>query len=572
MADINIPPQPQVVNGQVVPMTVVSSQPVSGTTSGSSQKVMTPEQRAAYNAWLQSQAQVDAALASPPPMDTGTPGEATPPPPPPAPPAPPNTAALPPMMGIPLGIGAALQPEPPPHVAAPVEKKGPQTFEAAQDARTLYEAGEKERIAQDVAAKQAEIQRVQDLRRKEMEARVERRAAEMEKAGDIRSLWADQSTPTRILKGIAAAISNGAVARIGGTGMGPVAMQIQKEIENDLGIKKSRLQTAIDKYKMAGAGLENVDKWAKGQQEALLAYQKAQLASVEATGNKMLAPFPQAQRAYQLEIAKVRAEAEKKKLDTIADLTATTRTAGTSNEGVKVTSTEGKGGSSMTEAEGKKAQYASQMLEAVDRIEKGANLKDSDFRKLQNNMTGMAAAVASAKDMTSDMRIRFFKKAGLSPDSLTAGLSPQAKTVALDWLIATGLLIRDQSGAAITLPEDMTNWQKFGPQPGDTPDVVKTKLGNLKRNAQIMMSLAGPEAARRIKHADQMRDSETAKPAAPPPPKPAATPPKSGTDLATRLGKLPANEQPFAAQMLSMKPSNPNYKRAQQWLKEKGLR
>ena len=222
----------------------------------------------------------------------------------------------------------------------------------------------------------------------------------------------------------------------------------------------------------------------------------------KALGNKLLAQFPQAQSEYQKGIAAAEADAKEKAFSMAKDVgkrrveSGSFTPASTRTDVVPGTK-DLKGGNSVSEAEAKKADYGDQIIQSVKVIKSGPQLNDKDLKRLNQNMLDMAAAAErGTKDMVGAAKVQGMRALGLSPDSLTDGLPKEKKAVALAWLNATGLVIRNQSGAAVTVPEDLRNWQVKGPQPGEGAEGYKRKLANVEYEGNNMPKMAGVEANR----------------------------------------------------------------------------
>jgi hypothetical protein len=126
-------------------------------------------------------------------------------------------------------------------------------------------------------------------------------------------------------------------------------------------------------------------------------------------------------------------------------------------------------------------------------------LTSAERKTLADNIRAMANATENGtKGLFGAEKVRAMQALGLTPDDLYKGI-PQSKVPASTaWLRASGLIIRDQSGAAITNSEELRNWQLYGPQPGDNAATVRYRLSEIERRANNMAKTAGPNAAKRL--------------------------------------------------------------------------
>jgi hypothetical protein len=154
----------------------------------------------------------------------------------------------------------------------------------------------------------------------------------------------------------------------------------------------------------------------------------------------------------------------------------------------------------MSDAEAKKAMYGTQILDAVKKIKSLPEPSDDDLRQFNRNAMGMrAAAENSTKGLTGPLRVAALRAFGVSPESLVEGIKdPRVQETLLNYAVAGGLIIRDQSGAAITNAEDINNAMQRLPQAGEARQVKRGKLDSVEKNGQLMLQLAGPGAAARL--------------------------------------------------------------------------
>lgn len=147
----------------------------------------------------------------------------------------------------------------------------------------------------------------------------------------------------------------------------------------------------------------------------------------------------------------------------------------------------------------KRAGYARSMKDSLGTVDKlakeGVTLTDDDLRLLNTNIHKLRSVAEQAtRGLDKPLWAQAMQKVGLTPDSFTDGLSDSKKVMANALMTASGLIIRDQSGAAITNPEDFTNAQKKMWAPGDGPKSRAEKTRVMAADADTMERVAGPEA------------------------------------------------------------------------------
>ncbi len=512
------------------PVTSTSKQLTPSSHSDYSKKQMSPEARAQMREWLDAEDAREEAMKSGPPTTAKTPEEveaevksqegsrqvleraevaAQPDPFAPEPPPPSLSipgVPLPPQIAQKMGEAVAKpvtasRPYTSQEFGETAAIKGPQTFEAAQDEAKAYEAQAKGRIAKEHAEQLAAIQAKRENDQQAALARIN--AASEEFAQRQAELFEKPSAWRTIMQAIAQALG----AYGAGLTHGPNWAHeiIKNQQEQDLQLKKERAAGALEKMKAAGASLKQLEEYAKTSNERIAAQQKAQIDVIDARAAQMLAPFPQAQRQWAEKSATLKAESAAKVAKFVQESTESTASGGKSQEGTKQTVTETRllpgqqPGGTVTAEEAKKAQYAAGILDNVETIQKNRQLNDAELRLLNRNVQSMRAQVEQAtKGVSKPMWNAALQKAGILPETFTEGLSDEAKVVANAWLNATGLIIRDQSGAAITNPEDFTSGQKKMIQPGDGPKTRAEKLRILEMEGRNMRKLAGKQAAIRL--------------------------------------------------------------------------
>ena len=184
--------------------------------------------------------------------------------------------------------------------AAPAMRP-PQTLAAAQDEAAADMARQKATQAQAFQAEQARIEAQRQKDAQEAYREIQRLAADKEKNTKITSLYEDMSTPRRILSAIALGFGTYGAAITGGPNT--AAQMLQKEMDQDLERKKFKVQNYLEQMRAAGARHEQISRMAEESQKHLLATQQAQLNTIEAQANQVLAPFPQAQQKSQALLA-----------------------------------------------------------------------------------------------------------------------------------------------------------------------------------------------------------------------------------------------------------------------------
>jgi hypothetical protein len=398
-------------------VTTTTSQPVSSTHADWSKKEMSPETRAQMRAWLDAEDAREAAMKSAAPTVQKTPEEieaevksrdnsrealeradVAAQPDPFQPPAG-GVGPVPTLMGRPP---MAPQMEQAKQVSRPYtsqefsetpEMKGPQTFEAAQDEARAYEAQAKGRLAKEQADKLAAIQAKREA---DQQAALERINTASEEFAQRQAELFEKPSAWRTVLG---AIAQGLGAYGAGLTRGPnYAYEIIKsQQDHDMQLKKVRVEAALAKMKAAGASLEQIDAYAKAAQERMMAQQKAQIDVVTQRASQMLAPFPQAQRKWAEEAAKLKTEQAEKVAKFVQESTGMTSGGGSANEGVKQSTTTGsKTGTTEGRAKGaQQAAVARVQGEHAERLEKiidesPKNFPDpSQIRKIQDNTNAL---------------------------------------------------------------------------------------------------------------------------------------------------------------------------------------
>jgi hypothetical protein len=316
----------------------------------------------------------------------------------------------------------------------------------------------------------------------------------------------DMSMPRRFLQALSLAAGTFASAY----GAQNTALEIYKANEEAYRHKKENEIQAKAKSVLAYTGDIKAarDAMTDGQAE-ILNRENAQLATLKAQTQAHIKRVPQARVAGEEAIAKLDMELAQNELKQ-ANLFAEKVSNGSTQQGAQVSTTTVTGTKpgdaagpklpGMSDAEAKKAMYGTQILDAVKKIKSLPEPSDDDLRQFNRNAMGMrAAAENSTKGLTGPLRVAALRAFGVSPESLVEGIKdPRVQETLLNYAVAGGLIIRDQSGAAITNAEDINNAMQRLPQAGEARQVKRGKLDSVEKNGQLMLQLAGPGAAARL--------------------------------------------------------------------------
>lgn len=592
--------------GQVAPYTSTVTQPVSSQTSGKSTKEMSPEARAQLRAWLDATDAQERAQASAPPADTRTAADiaaevasqeqsqialdraqvaAMPDPfqPPPPPVGTVTTRGPDGGMTVPLPAPPPEQPSRPftsQEFAATPEMRGPQTLEAAKDEAAIYETQAKARLAKEqadsLAAQQAERARRQDAAM----ARINEAADQYQRLSD--KLFEEPSTFSRIMGAVAMGLGAYGSAL---TGSPNYAYEIIKtNQQRDLDAKKLKLQGALERMKAAGTSFENIDKWSKTQQERLMAISKAQIGAVDASVSRMLAPFPKAQQEWAQKAAELKAENAAKIANFVQSATGTTSTSGRSNEGVKVTTVEGKeggmGGRMMPGARDIEAAATAEVMEGkaqkLDELTKAGHAPTpEEIAQVHNNeLQFLARTHAESKSTWANIAGQIGRGVNVFPDSIfPKGMKQETR----EWIRHQRDLWHSEAVALyglgwLSTPENYAHVAEArAPKIGDTQaDILeKGEVTSKQAHIQNMLFRQAGKPWRQV----EKREADRARAAAASAAAPSYTPPRDKAEVQARLlGIRDPGERAKAVQALAVPKSDPRYKDADQWLKNRGLR
>jgi hypothetical protein len=397
-------------------------------------------------------------------------------------------------------------------VQAPATDVGtltPQEHVALQDRLAHGRAQEEARQARELAQEQTRIRKWRADAMQTWTQQMERAQANYEADRKITSYMDDKSLPQRIF--LAFAVGLGSMGSGGGPKMFMQAMQ------QDFEAKKGRAAADLERMKQLGLSRAQIDKAAEQMTADILARQSAQLTLLEKQGQVLLSRFPAQSQKFQQSVADERAKIAKLKMDAATNVGVRTVERGWSKDATRVTEVDGKNGAStmVTEADARAAKYGMRMKYGIDQIKSSPELTPEEFGALNSNVIALKAQAENATKgiLQGPAKRQALIALGLSPDSLTSGIPDHKKPAALGWLTASGIVIRDESGAAINVDENMSNAQKLIPQASDGPVARAEKRKMLEFNAKLQLDMTSPEAYRRA--TGEMRGTPAAE-AAPP--------------------------------------------------------
>lgn len=595
MSDVVATPE-----GGVAPYSSTVAQPVDSTKSEWSKKVMDPEARAQMRAWLDAQDAQEKAQASPtlPANPTAADVDAAikshevsqrltdkadlaAQPDPFQPPA----APIPTMGGRPaMSPAQAAQATPQsrpdrPYTAdetfATPQMRGPQNLAEATDEANAYKAQVQARLAKQQADELARIEADRQKRIADAMARSEAAAAQYAKAGA--ALYEEPSMFKRI--GSAIALGFGAYGA-SLTGSPNFAMQIlQNQQQRDTEIKKLRIEHAAKEMEMAGHSRQMVDDWAKQQEVHLATIQGAQLAALEADVTKRLAVFPQAQQAAAQKFAELKEKNAKDRFQAIQAATEGTTGGGRTNEGVKVTTVEGKPNmqarprSASDIEEYSLYQQLDKKASRIDELSKDKNnVPTPDQIDDYTNRTN-AVVANQIKESHGNAQI-LLGRLGRALDALPesaypADMTPQQR----EWMrLHTEMVhqvgVKKFGQSAMSNPEQYHEF--VGPliyKRGDTQEEGVEKGRAMSDQMHVtwknMEELSGAGEKRQAKDAAQARAQAG---------KSKLESPKSSQEMARRVAALPSADQVKAMEAFKVKKDDPRFESADKWLKNRGLR
>lgn len=390
---------------------------------------------------------------------------------------------------------------------------------------------------------------------------------ERDAAATKKSYMEDQSWPRRILMAFAVGL--------GSMGSGAGARMFEQRMAQDFEMKKSRAEASLARLQSLGKQPAEIEKESERFMQDILARQGAQLSALEKQGNTLLAKYGPAKQKFNEALAAEKAKVAKMAMDVGQNIGLKAVESGWSKEAPRVTEVqpgEGKG-PIPTGEEQKKAMHAESIKRTIDTIEKSPPLDNKDLKQLSKNIRDMQTiAENQTKGLAGPARVQAMQslgyKWGLSK-SLVDGLPANKQPAALAWLEATNVLIRDDSGAAITNPENFNNWNLFGPQAGEAPETHVYKLNRIKQRGADIGAVAGPVVQKRLRPAGQSpaptpaptepRKTESLEPPKFEPSKPAqkAEPAKASKRLTSEQAKgIPKNVRRDYERALATKPAS----------------
>jgi hypothetical protein len=449
------------------------------------------------------------------------------------------------------------------------------TLPAQIDANASAQAAVQKQIADEKAALDARLAT-------ETKVRIETWNAEMEAAKRAR---ADAKRPPEE-KGFisdffqAIAQGMGAYGATRGGGENHAAKILENQSKMEWEQHRARLDDAVKNLETLGKSREQIDGYADKERAKFVAAQQSRIDQMKAAADNMLKRFPDAQNKAFAAIAADQAKLDAEKQTIYKDIGVSVVKKGTSQEGDKLSSISGRDQNKkevVTEADGKKADFGARVVEAVDTIKKSPQLSNDEFKKMNQNVQELRSQAEQAgRGLFGPAKIQAMQAFGIgAAQSFTDGIPEEKKPSALAWLTASGLIIRNESGAAIGSFENVDTAQKYIPQAGDGPKAYQYKLGLLDSNGKRLLMSSGASAQKRIGFADgapipQSTNFLEPPPASPSPAKPPAKP-ASPQRMDDFMKGLPAEERAAATRAFKVKPSDPGYSRAQNWLRSNGL-
>jgi hypothetical protein len=397
--------------------------------------------------------------------------------------------------------------------AAP-EMQAPKTFEAAQDEANADVARGKARAAQEFQAEQQRIETERQRRMADAQQRLDALTAHKEQNTHITSLWEDMTAPRRVLASIGLAMGSLGASLTGS--QNHAQQMLMHEMDLDLERKKAKAENYMEQMRIAGAAPGQIQQWAQGAQQHLLATQQAQINTLESKASTMLAPFPQAQRALGSTMAAAKAKVATERASFLAQHTAKTATSGSSQEGTKVATTEGKAQSGAGSA-GDKASEGLKLAGLTSSAKIAKEFAESGGPSAESLTTARdnAARMSGGRKMEEEGGVGIVKAeasrfVGLVPDNVSKGMSHeegqqvlQARTFFDDVAeaqVRSGVLPADQAAAWIeakveplysaTPAERKAFWQDWSERVGGAEAVS----GKRQARVEAGMAKAGGEA------------------------------------------------------------------------------
>lgn len=461
--------------------------------------------------------------------------------------------------------------ETPAHAQAMQQAAALDTEQAAISADKIQNAREQFELDKAQAAEMAQAAEQRAQLQRELSAKNERdRAAAAKYIADVdreyadqvkassRGYWEDKSTFAKIVAAVATGFGGAAAAYTGGPNR--AAQILQHAEDQDRALKQDRLRATLEKRRMAGESVEQLQReWAHGMQ-IIEAQHKADEEKIIAAWKKVGATIPGAVTAAQeAENATRAARAEKQEARTRAAQAQQSTTA----HGEKVTTVEGvKEGSSSskaTETEAKTAFYAEQMGDELDRIRKGPKLTSEDLQKLQDTELSVQGVEKSASSgIGGALTAKAGRWLGVLPRSAIESLPKEKQIVVNSWQNAAEKITRQLTGAGMPATEETRMNRLMVPQAGDTPELIAIKEKRLTAMAAQMKALSGKPAQQALDAVRSMTNAwEGGKAASAPAAPTQAAPRKPASQAATETTPLSQ-----MAEAVAWARANPNDPRA----------
>jgi len=349
--------------------------------------------------------------------------------------------------------GPEVQTSPPP----PDQSSG-LSFPEAQDRKNALESREKEKNAA-IAA-----QRVEDgyLATKRDEAAyrdtIARTAAEKAKL-PMSTLFEDMSAPRRLMAGIALAVGGFSSGLNGGPNQ---AFEVLKTASDmDWRQKMEKISAKVQDMQQAGATADQLRAFTQQGIMHALASQSAKNIKIEAMGMKRLAPYPQAQLAFQKAMAmqKQKTAEEQAKFQAPYSNKETT----TTTKGGVVTTTTGKAGSgSSTGDRLPEARKIEALHGAATNLRVAVENSSNDpapakyLKVIAENFQQMnVAGKLKTEGLEGRLSAGILERGGLFPGSLVEGIPTQYRDYSRKWLAHTIAGANADAGRAALSPEEL---------------------------------------------------------------------------------------------------------------------
>lgn len=379
-----------------------------------------------------------------------------------------------------------------------------QTRPAQEEANRAAMAALAKEQADEELRVRARLDAIGRQRMEQAQANYDSAAAEYEAAKNPTTLKEEKGFALNILSAIAAAA--GAYASIRSGAPNYALKIIEDATKADEERKRRQMENTFEAYKLAGKNLTDADKdkFVDTQMGRFLASQKAKLGQLERAANVALARFPDLQLKVQEAVAVNTAKLEEIKRQNIEKAGYVAKHSEMSKMGPRqMQQVPGEGGPrlpGMSDAEARKAEYGLQIKRAYDTLKRLPKPNDKDLQQFYDNVNKMKSASQQIdKNWSAPIKAQFLRQAGIYPASFMDGIKdPNAQEYFNQMLIGSGLIIRDESGAAVTNVENInTNLQRL-PYPGEAPEFQAKKIENMGQHGKMLLRLAGPGAWSRL--------------------------------------------------------------------------